>query len=58
MSIDYQDGRSNGKCDIRLEDNMNLDAKELCDNGHLSSFLEMSVTGNLRDCGESDFHFD
>ncbi|KAF1753133.1 hypothetical protein GCK72_019689 [Caenorhabditis remanei] len=51
VSIDYQDGRSNGKCDIRLEDNMNLDAKELCDNGHLSSFLEMSVTGNLRDCG-------
>ncbi|CAP26825.1 Protein CBG06533 [Caenorhabditis briggsae] len=46
---------SNGdgkECDIQITNNSQLDAESFCDSGFFHYFTDLTVKGNLKDCGE------
>ena len=40
------------ECDFWIENNTRLDMDKYCDTGYFYYYMEMTIRGNLQDCGE------
>ena len=45
---------SSDECEMRIENNVKLDASLLCDYGFMWTIFGIRVNGNWRDCGRSE----